>query len=66
MLLITRRPGESFFMLTKNGKIEIKILRQNDDLMIGIDAPKSVKIYRDDIVKDLPYESLGDDNVGNR
>lgn len=62
MLLITRRPGESFFMETMNGRIEVKVLRQNDDLMMGINAPPSVRIYRDDTVNNLPK----DDNYGNR
>lgn len=46
MLIITRRPGESFFI---GDNITITVLQSSaKNVSIGIDAPRDVQILRDD------------------
>jgi carbon storage regulator len=47
MLILTRKPGESFFM---TGRIKITILdSRGDEILVGIDAPQNINIYREEI-----------------
>lgn len=47
MLIISRKPGESFVI---NDNIEINILEvQNDKIRIGIKAPKHVRVLRKEL-----------------
>lgn len=51
MLVITRRPGESFFI---GDEIEILIL-EGGPVRIGISAPKAIEILRTELI---PAEEL--------
>lgn len=47
MLALTRKKGESLII---DGQIEIKILEvQGDKVKIGIEAPKEVTVYREEV-----------------
>lgn len=49
MLALTRKKGESLII---DGQIEIKILEvQGDKVKIGIEAPKEVTVYREEVYK---------------
>jgi carbon storage regulator len=55
MLVLTRRPNESFFV---GDNVNIKVLEiRGSQVKIGIDAPRDIQIVRDnvksEIVKDL-------------
>jgi carbon storage regulator len=48
MLILTRRPGQRIIM--DNGFIEITLLSiRNNQARIGIEAPLSVDVYREEI-----------------
>lgn len=47
MLILKRKAGES---ITINGNIKIKILNVGT-VHLGIDAPKNIKIIRDELLK---------------
>jgi len=47
MLVLNRKVGESF---TINGEIKIKILNDFGIVRVGIDAPKHIKIIRDELI----------------
>jgi len=52
MLILTRRPDESVFILddTNCRKIEIKFLAvKGSQVRMGIEAPKDIKIYRNEV-----------------
>ena len=55
MLIITRKPGESFYI---GDDIKVTILGERDGTVkVGIDAPKDVQILREEIrekYKDKP------------
>ena len=51
MLALTRKKGESLIV---NNNIEITVLEiRGDQVKIGIEAPKSVPIYRKEIYKQI-------------
>ena len=52
MLLLTRLPGQ---VITIGDDIKITIVRVNgrDKVRVGIDAPKNVKILREEVVKNV-------------
>lgn len=53
MLLITRKPGQSFFV---GPDIRIKIDRiSGDRIRIAIDAPDAVRICREEIIDRYPF-----------
>lgn len=52
MLILTRKIGEAIIL---DGGIEITVSDiQGNHVKIGIDAPKEVKIYREEIYERLP------------
>jgi sRNA-binding carbon storage regulator CsrA len=54
-LVITRKPGERFTLETVDGTIEIAIVKfHHGGVQIGIDAPSSVKVCRDDMINCEP------------
>ena len=58
MLLLTRKIGESIII---DGGIKITIADiQSNQIRIGIDAPKEVKVYREEIVKRMQAEAKHD------
>lgn len=51
MLILSRKLNEEIII---SDNIAIKILAiENDKVKIGIDAPKSVKVYRKEIIDDI-------------
>lgn len=51
MLVLSRKKGDSIFI---NDDIEIVILDiSGDQVKIGINAPKNISIYRDEIFKQI-------------
>lgn len=55
MLVLTRRRNESIII---NDDIEITILEvQNDQVRIGINAPKDVSIYRKELYTQIKEEN---------
>ena len=55
MLLLTRKIGESIII---DGDIKITIADiQGNQIRIGIDAPKEVKVYREEIVERMKAET---------
>lgn len=54
MLVLTRKIGESIIM---NGDVKIKILEmRGKQVRIGIEAPKAVVIYREEIYQKILQE----------
>ncbi len=58
MLILSRRSGESF-MIGDDIKVTVLTCR-NNQLRLGIDAPKEVAIYREEI---CPQQSNHDDEI---
>ncbi|MGG0655026.1 carbon storage regulator CsrA [Rummeliibacillus pycnus] len=55
MLVLTRKTGESIMI---GDDIELKIISvEGDQVKIGIDAPRSVKVYRSEIYKAIKEEN---------
>lgn len=55
MLVLTRKIGESIMI---GDEIELKIISvEGDQVKIGIDAPRSVKVYRSEIYKAIQKEN---------
>lgn len=53
MLVITRRPKESIY-IGDDKNIRIKILEvRGNQIQIGIDAPREVSIYREEIYEKM-------------
>jgi Carbon storage regulator (could also regulate swarming and quorum sensing) len=55
MLVITRKSGESIIIETEHGgqPIEIKIIQAENQVKIGISAPKNCKIWRNELYKTI-------------
>ena len=52
MLVLTRRPNESFFV---GENVNIKVLEvKGSQVKIGIDAPRDIQIVRDDVKTPVP------------
>lgn len=51
MLVLTRRPGESIMI---GGDITVTVLEvRGDQIRIGIDAPRSVKVHREEVLREI-------------
>ena len=58
MLLLTRKIGESIII---DGGIKITVADiQGNQIRIGIDAPKEVKVYREEIFEKMQAEADSD------
>lgn len=56
MLVLGRKTGESIVI---NGSIEVCILEVNDGIVkIGINAPKSVRIVRKELITEVKSENI--------
>ena len=55
MLVISRKSGESIMIETEQGgePIEIKIIQIDNQVKIGISAPKGYKIWRNELYKTI-------------
>ena len=55
MLVLSRRPGESVII---GGEITVKVIEvRGDQIRIGIEAPRSVKVYREEIYRQVLAEN---------
>jgi len=56
MLVLTRKTGEKFYI---GDEIVITVLRtQGNQVRIGISAPKDVKVYREEIYREMDKDEL--------
>lgn len=56
MLVLSRQPGESVII---DGGITVQILKvEGDTIKVGIEAPKSVSIYRKELYEEIQMENL--------
>ena len=56
MLILTRKIGETIIL---DGGIKITVSDiQGNHVKIGIDAPKEVKVYREEIVERMKVENI--------
>lgn len=61
MLVLTRKKNQSIVI---NDNIEITIIDiQGDQLRVGIDAPKNVKVYRKEIYDEIVEQNKQASNV---
>lgn len=64
VLALSRKKGESIII---NNNIEVTILEiKGDQIKIGIDAPKSVPIYRKEIYGQIKEENKNSGNIQER
>jgi len=55
MLVLTRKTGESIMI---GDTIEVKIIAvEGDQVKLGIDAPRSVKVHRSEVYKAIQEEN---------
>ena len=55
MLVLTRKTGQSIMI---GNDIELKIISvEGDQVKLGIEAPRSVKVYRSEIYKGIQEEN---------
>jgi carbon storage regulator len=55
MLVLSRREGEVIVLETSDGLIRIKLTEYNgNQTRVGIDAPKSVRILREELLDAKP------------
>ena len=55
MLVLTRRPGESIVI---GGNIVVTVLEvRSDQVRIGIDAPRSVQVHREEVLRQMREEN---------
>jgi carbon storage regulator CsrA len=55
MLILSRRPGESLILETSDGPIQVTLTYIDEERWqgkIGIDAPQSVKVLREELLDD--------------
>ena len=59
MLILTRKQGESIILYTTDGEIEIKVIKAQGTVAVGLQAPDSVNIRRKEIpnIKETSSES---------
>lgn len=53
MLILSRKKGESIIIKTNDKIIKIRILENNDDVKIGFEADKDIKIYRSELYEEI-------------
>lgn len=55
MLVLTRRPGQSIMI---GNDITVTVLEiRNDQVRIGVDAPRSVQVHREEIYEQIAREN---------
>jgi carbon storage regulator len=53
MLVLSRREGEALFLNASDGEIVVSVeLLYGSQVKIGIDAPQSVRVLRDELVEE--------------
>jgi len=64
MLVLTRSVGER--LIINNGEIKLSILEvKGNQVRIGIDAPRSVSVHREEIYQRIIAEDSDDTSGGN-
>jgi len=64
MLILSRKPGQSFKI---NDNIEITIVDiSGDKVKIGIDAPKEMKILRNELIDTMEQNKIAAGSVTDR
>jgi len=62
MLVISRKPGESILI---SDQIRITVLSQSSDkVTIGIDAPKDVRIIREELADTIEANQASSEKIG--
>jgi len=61
MLVISRKPGESL-ILSDNIKITVVSL-SNDKVVIGIDAPKEIKVVREELLETIEANKVSNEKI---
>lgn len=61
MLVISRKPGESL-ILSDNIKITVVSL-SNDKVVIGIDAPKEIKVVREELLETIQANKVSNEKI---
>lgn len=61
MLVISRKVGESI-LISDNIKVTI-IAQGNDKITIGIDAPKDIKIIRDELLETIEANKASNEKI---
>lgn len=56
MLVLSRKPGQSL-MIGDNIKITIMEIRTDGTVRVGIDAPKEIEVYREEIYLAIQEEN---------
>lgn len=56
MLVLSRKPGQSL-MIGDNIKITIMEIRSDGTVRVGIDAPKEIEVYREEIYLAIQEEN---------
>ncbi|HMJ33354.1 MAG TPA: carbon storage regulator [Baekduia sp.] len=54
-LALTRRPGQSLVLTTREGQrieIEVRSVDEHGDIRLGINAPRDVLVLRAELVRD--------------
>jgi carbon storage regulator len=55
MLVLTRRPGQSIMI---GNDITVTVLEiRNDQVRIGVDAPRSIQVHREEIYEQIAREN---------
>lgn len=62
MLLLGRRHNESVTIYTSDGPIVVTLVESRNGTRIGIDAPRSVRIVRTELIEQKP--AMETENVG--
>lgn len=62
MLVISRKPGESILV---SDQIRITVLSQSSDkITIGIDAPKDIRIIREELADTIEANKASNEKIG--
>jgi carbon storage regulator len=58
MLILTRKPGESIFVLVNGEQVKVTVVElKGNQIRLGIDAPPSIRIYREEIWEQILEEN---------
>lgn len=58
MLILTRKPGESIFILVNGELVKVTVVElKGNQIRVGIDAPPNIRIYREEIWEQILEEN---------
>ncbi len=64
MLVLTRRPGQSILV---GDDVELVVVRiEGDRVVLGIDAPREVRVVRAELLRDLEAENRASSEARDR